>query len=125
LRIVSAGYGLVRGARPLAPYEATFETMPKAKARQWAAHLGIQADVRAALAEHFDLGLVLLSERYLDACALDEHLSLGGPVLVLCGAIAARWLPTVAGVRALLLKQERIGRAIEGAHRRPPGAADL
>ena len=106
VRIVSAGYGLVRGARRLAPYEATFQKMPKVEARQWAARLGIPADVRAALAERFDLGLVLLSDDYLDVCALDEDLSLGGPVLVLCGTVAARRLPTVAGMRALPLKEE-------------------
>lgn len=106
LRVVSAGYGLVRGPRRLAPYEATFRKVPRGERRAWAGQLGIPVDVCAALAEPFDLGLVLLGDEYLDACALDAGLVLGGAALVLCSAGAAKRLPRLERLRPIVLSED-------------------
>lgn len=95
LRIVSAGYGVVRSDVPLAPYECTFQGMARKQRREWARELAIPAATRAALATCSDLTIVLLGDEYLDSCALDERLALGGPTFVFCGARAALRLPTL------------------------------
>lgn len=103
LHIVSAGYGLVPGSRKLAPYEATFIGMKKAEARDWASRLNLAADARELLAQPYDLGLVLLGDDYLEALALDETVKLGGPTLLFCGKASASRLPTLDGLRPIVL----------------------
>jgi len=66
LRIVSAGYGLIKADRPICPYDVTFNDMGKVKAREWARHLGVPSDVRAAL-EGVEVAIFLLGSSYLDA----------------------------------------------------------
>jgi hypothetical protein len=66
LRIVSAGYGLVREDRLIAPYEATFNGMTAGQAREWARKLGIAERVRDAI-RSFPLVVFLLGARYLEA----------------------------------------------------------
>jgi hypothetical protein len=103
LQIVSAGYGLVPASRKVAPYEATFIGMKKAEARAWAKHLNLAADARALLESRYDLGLVLLGGDYLEALALDETIKLGGPTLLFCGKESAARLPSLAGLRPIVL----------------------
>jgi hypothetical protein len=103
LRILSAGYGLVPGDRRLAPYDCTFEGMTKRELREWAAHLHVPAAIRKILAEPFDLGVVLLGERYLEACALDDTVHLGGPALMFTSAKMAKRLPELPSLRFVVL----------------------
>jgi hypothetical protein len=76
LRILSAGYGLIRDDRPICAYDVTFNDMGRAQARAWARRLAVPQAVRTAAR---DAGLVifLLGSRYLDAidppiCATHE-----------------------------------------------------
>lgn len=103
LRIVSAGYGAVMPDHMLAPYEATFIGMKKAELREWANLLGLPMGIRQILQEPYDLGLVLLGEDYVEACALDDRLELGGPTLLFCGKGTARKLPKLDQLRIVLL----------------------
>lgn len=103
LHIVSAGYGLVPAARSLAPYEMTFTGMKSEDLRGWAMRLRIPADIRALLAEPYDLGLVLLGDHYLQACQLDASMKLGGPTLLFCGLGPAKKLPVLKSLRVVTL----------------------
>ena len=93
LHILSAGYGLVRGDRKLAPYEATFSGMKVKELRSWAEKIGVPHAFRKALAQPYDLALILLGDSYLKACAIDKTLKLGGPTLLFCGARMSKKLP--------------------------------
>lgn len=66
LRILSAGYGLISGSRPICAYDVTFNDMSRTQARAWARRLGVPQAVRAA-ARDSDLAVFLLGSRYLDA----------------------------------------------------------
>jgi hypothetical protein len=107
LHILSAGYGLVRGDRPLAPYEATFSEMHKPELRDWAKQLQIPQGFRTLLAEPYDLGLVLLGNEYLDACLptgrSSSDVALRGPTLLFCGVTKAKSLPALQNLRAIPL----------------------
>lgn len=101
--ILSAGYGIVSGRQPLAPYECTFTGMSATALRRWAETLGVPQRVRSLLAEPYDLRLVLLGDTYLKACGLGPDLRLAGPTVFLCGTAAARQLPVAPGLRAVPL----------------------
>jgi hypothetical protein len=103
LWIVSAGYGLVPAKQELAPYEATFSGMGKPAVRKWASQLGVPDAFRRLIKEPYDLGLILLGDDYLDACALDSTVELGGPTLLFCGSRAQRRLPDLDGLRSVPL----------------------
>ena len=103
LRILSAGYGLIPHDRPLAPYECTFQGMARHELREWADRLGVPAAIRRVLAGPYDLGLVLLGDAYLRACALDDAVRLGGPTIFFCGARAAAQLPRLDLARPVVL----------------------
>lgn len=103
LRILSAGYGLVPGAQKLAPYEATFQGMGKAELRQWADTLGVSKSFREAVAGPYDLAIVLLGDDYLDACALDASVKLGGPTILFCGKNTLKKLPKLGNLHAVAL----------------------
>lgn len=103
LRILSAGYGLVRGDMPLAPYEATFQGMKAAALKSWAQALGVPQAIRQTLEEDYDLALVLLGEDYLKACELDAQVKLGGPTLLMGGAASLKRLPALSGIKCLAL----------------------
>jgi hypothetical protein len=103
LRILSAGYGLISGERKIAPYEMTFNGMGKAELQAWSNELGIQGAIRAALAEPFDLGLLLLGEQYLAAANLSADLKVGGPLVAFCGKPSVPKLAAMAGVRPVQL----------------------
>ena len=95
LHILSAGYGLVDGCRQLAPYEATFGDMTKAEGRAWGKELGVPQALQAALAEPYDIALILLGDDYLNACNIGPELQLNGPTFFLCGKGSAAKLPTL------------------------------
>jgi hypothetical protein len=103
LRIVSAGYGVVAASDQLAPYECTFQGMPRARRRVWARQLGVPDAARRALSARSDLALVLLGDEYLDACGFDETLELGGPTLVFCGSRTALRLPVLPQLKPVHL----------------------
>jgi hypothetical protein len=103
LFILSAGYGLLSGERPIAPYEHTFAGMKARDLRAWADRLGIPAAFRQTLAAPYDLGLLLLGDDYLRACRLDDGVRLGGPTLLLCGKSAAARVPALPGLRVVPL----------------------
>ena len=105
LRIVSAGYGLITGDQPLAPYECTFQGMPRNARREWANQLGIPARVKRALAGTTALTIVLLGDEYLDACGLDDKLAVGGPTLVFRGSQSALRLPAIPGLVPVRLER--------------------
>lgn len=98
VRIVSAGYGLVRGDAELAPYECTFQGMGVGQRRDWARHVDIPASVKRALAEPYSLALILLGEDYLAACQLERALVLGGPTLLFCAPSLALSVPAAGNL---------------------------
>lgn len=104
LCILSAGYGIIPGARKLAPYEATFQGMGKSEIRAWADTLRVPSAFREALSGPHDLAIVLLGDDYLDACAIDASLTLGGPTLLFCGSAAAARLPKLDNLHTVVLK---------------------
>ena len=103
LEILSAGYGIVSGETRLAPYEATFQGMPKGDLREWARELGIPAAFRKTVAAPYDLGLILLGDDYLSTCELDGSVEFGGPTLIFCGGATRKRLPDLANVRPVVL----------------------
>jgi hypothetical protein len=103
LRIVSAGYGVIKGSRKIVPYECTFQGMKKGELKEWADHLRIPHDIRKVFAQSYDLGLVLLGDSYLAACQLDDQIHLGGPTLFFCGAAVNKKFPAIQHARTLIL----------------------
>jgi hypothetical protein len=95
LHVLSAGYGLVEGARLLAPYEATFQGMKTKELRSWADALGVPAAIRRVLAQPYDLAVLLLGDGYLSACNLDASVKLGGRTIAFCGGRMAEKLPAI------------------------------
>jgi hypothetical protein len=83
--------------------ECTFQGMKTQTRRAWAEQLNIPTDLRRILAEPYDLGLLLLGDSYLEACALDASVCLGGPTLLFCGQRQATKLPSVTNLRAIVL----------------------
>jgi hypothetical protein len=103
LWVLSAGYGVVPADRKLAPYECTFQGMKRRALRSWADTLNVPKDIRSLLIEPYDLGLVLLGDAYVEACALDDSVALGGPTLLFCSKRVAKGLPRIEGMRAIVL----------------------
>lgn len=101
--ILSAGYGFIPEDRLVAPYECTFATMKAKELREWAAVLQAPEGFRAAVAEPYDLGLILLGDKYLRACALSADLKLGGPTLLFTGTGPARRIPSIPNLRVMTL----------------------
>jgi hypothetical protein len=66
VRILSAGYGLVKEPQPIAPYDVTFNAMKKSEIAGWARCLNIPQAVRDAI-RGWPLVGFLLGERYLSA----------------------------------------------------------
>ena len=109
LYVLSAGYGLVDGAHPLAPYEATFTGMKGGELREWANTLGVPQDVREALSQPFDIGFMLLGDNYLKACGLDPDVTLGGDMVAFCNSKAAPTLEAI-GMSAIPLSNNEAKR---------------
>jgi hypothetical protein len=105
LHILSAGYGVIRGTRKVAPYECTFDGMKAQQLRSWADRLNVPADFRRVVRKPYDLGLLLLGNAYLTACSLDAAVAFGGPTLLFCGRRSAAGLPAIPNLRAVTLSQ--------------------
>jgi hypothetical protein len=103
LYVLSAGYGLVQGTRKVAPYECTFDGMKARDLRSWADRLRVPAHFRRAVAEPYDLGILLLGDAYLKACSLDATVSFGGPTLLFCGKRASARVPAIPNMRVVPL----------------------
>jgi hypothetical protein len=99
LRIVSAGYGVVAATTKIASYDKTFQGLPREAIRRRASRLGIPEEVEALLSRPYRLCVLLLGDDYLEACALDDTLALGGPTFVFCGARVGEKLPDLAKLR--------------------------
>jgi hypothetical protein len=69
--------------------------------REWADELNVPADFRQAVGSIYDLGLILLGDKYLAACALDEKVEFGGPTILFCGTRIAKKLPLLKYVRVV------------------------
>lgn len=99
LRIVSAGHGVLAASAMIARYDHTFQGLPRDAVRRRAEQLGIPSRVKELLARPYRLALVLLGDDYLEACALDETLALGGPTFVFCGPRVGERLPDLPALR--------------------------
>jgi len=107
ISILSAGYGVVEEGRLIAPYEMTFNTMKKKESHAWATMLGIQEGVREVLDAPSDMTLILLGDRYLQACELTCVTSLHSPTWALCGkGSVKRFSPAF---QLVLLRQSHTG----------------
>jgi hypothetical protein len=101
LHVLSAGYGVIPESRLVAPYETTFATMKTKELRDWADALKVPEDFRKTVEGKYDLGLILLGDNYLQACAVDASIKFGGPTLLFCGTAMAKKLPTLKHVRVV------------------------
>ncbi|HUP01421.1 MAG TPA: hypothetical protein VM737_07880 [Gemmatimonadota bacterium] len=117
LWILSAGYGLIPGDRPLAPYDCTFTGMGPEELRDWARRLRIPSAVRRVLAGPYDLGLVLFEGDYLTAATLEDGVALGGPVVFVCPIRDRPRIPDLPGARVVTLPDAEAEEAHEIAGR--------
>jgi len=110
LWIVSAGYGLIPGSRPIAPYDCSFHLMPRRRARDWAAQIDLPRQVRTLLAEAYDLALILLGGLYLELCGVAAAVNFGGPTVALSGTKSAALLPVHPCPRVIMLGESETRR---------------
>lgn len=103
LYILSAGFGLIASDCKVVPYECTFQGMKTKELDQWALHLDIPQNIRKLVNETYDLGLILLGDDYLRACALDSTINLGGPTILMCGKNQAQRIPDLHGLQKIVL----------------------
>ncbi|MCW1886728.1 tRNA-guanine transglycosylase DpdA [Luteolibacter flavescens] len=75
--------------------------MKSKELRGWADALSVPADFRRTVAGKYDLGLILLGDNYLQACALDDSVDFRGPTVLFCGTGMAKKLPAVKRVRVV------------------------
>jgi hypothetical protein len=101
--IISAGYGLITSDRNILPYEATFTGMNKKQLVQWANTLNIPKDFRKTITAPYDFGMILLGEKYLEACQVDGVVSFGGPTLLFCSPAVGKKLPIFDNVKVVTL----------------------
>jgi hypothetical protein len=110
LYVLSAGYGLIPGDRPIVPYECTFQGMKSKELRSWADHLGVPTAIRTLLAQPYDLALLLLGDSYMAACALDASVKLGSPTVAFSGSTMAGKLPDLPNLRTVVLTNQEAKR---------------
>ena len=103
LFILSAGYGLIPEDRKIAPYECTFDSMKSKDLRTWGTTLNVPADFRATVAKPYDLTLVLLGKKYLQACLLGPDVKLGGLTLLFCGQTTADKISRLPNLHLVIL----------------------
>src|SRR5262249_21222817 len=65
--------------------------------------LCVPEDFRRIVAQPYDIALVLLGDKYLQACAVAEELKLGGPALMFCGLGMATKLPRLPNLSVVTL----------------------
>jgi hypothetical protein len=85
LYVISAGYGLINSKKEIAPYNTTFTGMRKSCLNKWSQELNIPKDFSKLLLARYDLALILLGEKYLEACLLSPHMLLHSPTFLFCG----------------------------------------
>jgi hypothetical protein len=95
LYIISAGYGLIQGEQEIAPYnlsraDPAFGSIEDW--RRWAVRQGIPTEFRRVVEPECDLGILLLGNDYLTACAIDSSVRFGGITVALCGKADAKRL---------------------------------
>ena len=83
LWIVSAGYGLIANDREIVPYECTFDTMKMKEIDEWAKLVNIPKDFRTILPK-YDLGIVLLGEKYLRSVQIEKNEKFPIPLIFFC-----------------------------------------
>ncbi len=98
LHVLSAGYGVIPEDRMVPPYETTFATMKTKELRDWADSLNVPEDFRKTVVWKYDLGLILLGDNYLTACAVDDKIEFGGPTILFCATGMAKKLPVMKNV---------------------------
>jgi hypothetical protein len=103
LWILSAGYGLIPANREIVPYECTFQGMKAREIDTWAQHLRVPEDVRQFFMRPADLVLVLLSDVYLRALALDEDVTFAAPTLFFTGKASQKRIKGQGTLRTVLL----------------------
>jgi len=103
LRILSAGYGIVRACDRLAPYECTFQGMGRGDRQAWSEILGLREQAWRILQEPYELGIVLLGKDYLSACQLAAETRLGGPTVLFCAPGTALSLPSIEALHHVVI----------------------
>ena len=93
LRILSAGYGFLRGHDQIVPYEATYKALSRKQARTWTETQRVPQTFRDLMQEASLLTCVALGDDYLRACDLQQDMVFTSPTLLLCGERAAATLP--------------------------------
>lgn len=75
LRIISAGFGIIKGDDEIPSYEVTFNGMSKNDLLKWSEYLNIPRDFSSIiLAKDYDYAFILLGKQYLLACDIKEEL---------------------------------------------------
>jgi hypothetical protein len=85
LRILSAGFGLIRGSRRLPLYDLSFSGMGAADIEARAQELKIPHSLGRLLSEEHALTLLLLGDDYMRAASIDALRRVGGPVIAFGG----------------------------------------
>jgi len=106
LWILSAGYGLIPGTLPIAPYECTFQGLRVKELKDWSAFLHVPNDIQALLSTRYDLALFLLGDSYLRACQLNGDTRPGGSILAFCGEATASKMPSIPDIHPIVLTKE-------------------
>lgn len=96
--VISAGYGLVQGNQPIAPYEVTFAEVPKRVIRERSDALQIPQRFRELLAGEYDMAVVLLGNDYVEAIDPDQDIHASCPTLMLCSESATTRIGCQEGV---------------------------
>lgn len=91
LRILSAGYGLIREDKNIVPYEVTFNTMKRSEVDEWAKFLKIHSMFEKAIAG-YDLVFVLLGDNYLRSLSLPVETSLDQTLVFLASKTSATYI---------------------------------
>ena len=98
LYILSAGYGLIKGNKPIAPYECTFSNMKKSEITAWADHIHIPKDIRNLLCNHYELVILALGDKYLEACKFDKNFIFQNRTIVFCSNSNINRLPNANNI---------------------------
>lgn len=91
LRILSAGYGLIREDKNIVPYEVTFNTMKRSEVDEWAKFLKIHSMFEKAIAG-YNLVFVLLGDKYLRSLSLPVETSLDQTLVFLASKTSATYI---------------------------------
>ena len=99
--ILSARYGLIEGATPIVPYDATLKHMKPSEIRNWAQKLGIAEKLKTVLSQDYDLILVVLAKEYAHAIKTLLPSLLNNPRAIIVTASSA--LPKHKPINATVL----------------------